>query len=326
MKIWPSAFFPKSQKARVFLAVLLFLIIPSVLFLLFSKRIEPSGKNIVYHNSQTTRETELARLNQDGDNDSLKDWEEQIYGTDPQKADTDGDKTPDGEEIKLNRDPLKPGPKDQLPEPLAEKKETPATQGNNLTQKFIDKFGEKFIQPYLDDPSINIDNTKLSREVLKDLPTNISYSNYFTAKDIITLKNDTPENFTNYLKEFNAIISGSFGNLPQSEIMIFSEVLQAEDLSQLSILDVYLSAYETALNKLRNTPVPPTFANLHLAYLNATKRQQMAVEKMRQAENDIIKGTYGAQEYITTNSEIATIEQKLQKILNEKNSKFGVQQ
>lgn len=284
---------------------------------MFSQRTESPIKNIVYHNNRATKEIELARLNQDSDNDGLKDWEEQIYGTDPQKTDTDGDKTPDGEEIKLGRDPLKPGPKDKLPEPLTEKKETPAAAKNNLTQKLIDKFGEKFIQPYLDDPSVNI-NTKLSQEILKDLPANISYPTYFTEKDIITLKDDTPENFTNYLKEFNTIISGSFGNLPQSEIIIFSEALQAEDLSQLSILDVYLSSYQTVLTKLRSLPVPPTFTNLHLAYLNATKRQQTAVEKMRQAENDIIKGTYGAQEYLVANNEITELEQKFQKVFAEK--------
>lgn len=315
--MWPSAFFPKSQKARVFLVVLLFLITPSILFLVFSKRTEPLGKNIVYHNSRATREIELARLNQDSDHDGLKDWEEQIYGTDPESPDTDGDQTADGEEIKLNRDPLKPGPKDQLPEPLAEKKEAPATEKNNLTQKFINKFGEKFILPRLDDPAVNI-NTKLSQEILKDLPLNISHPTYYTEKDIITLKNDTPENFTSYLREFNTIISNSFRSLPQSEIMIFSEALQAEDLSQLSILDVYLSAYQAALIKLNSLPVPPAFANSHLAYLNATKRQQIAVEKMRQAETDVIKGTYGAQEYMTANNEIATIEKKLQKTLNEK--------
>ena len=60
------------------------------------------------------------------------------------------------------------------------------------------------------------------------------------------------------------------------------------------------------------------FANLHLAYLNATRRQQAAVEKMRRAESDVIKGTYGAREYIAANNEIAEIEQKLQKTLNEK--------
>ena len=317
MKRWLSAFFPKSRKARFILAVLAFLIILIIVLIKFSRNTEPPIKNIV-NNSRATREAELARLNQDSDEDGLKDWEEEIYGTDPQKADTDGDKTPDGEEIKLGRDPLKPGPKDHLPVPLAEKKESPAKSENNLTQKIIDKFNEKFILPRLNDPSTNIDNTILSRDILKDLPANISYPSYFTEKDIAILKNDSPENFKSYLEGFNASINDSFKNLNTPEIMIFSEALQAEDLSQLSILDVYLSAYQTALAKLIKLPVPPAFANLHLAYLNATRRQQAAVEKMRRAESDVIKGTYGAREYIAANNEIAEIEQKLQKTLNEK--------
>lgn len=317
MKIWPSAFFPKSRKARFVLAVLLLLIVLLITLILFSKRSEPPFENTV-NNSRPTRTTELARLNQDSDGDGLKDWEEQIYGTDPNKADTDGDKTPDGEEIKLDRDPLKPGPKDQLPKPLAEKTETSTAQENNLTKKFIDKFGERFILPRLNDPSVSLDNEKLSRGVLKDLPANISYANYFSSKDILVVNDNDPEAFKKYGEGFNSIISGSFKNLEKSELMIFSEALQVEDLSQLSILDVYLSAYQMALTKLKNLPVPAGLADLHLAYLNATKRQQIAVEKMRQAEKDIIKSAYGAQEYIAAGNEIANIEQKLQKISNEK--------
>lgn len=317
MKRWLNAFFLKSRKARFILAVLAFLIILIIVLVLFSKKTEPPIKNIV-NNGQITRETQLARLNQDSDGDGLKDWEEEIYGTDPRKADTDGDKTPDGEEIKLGRDPLKPGPNDKIPGPAAEKKETSAKSENNLTQKIIDKFNEKFILPRLEDPSALIDNTRLSREVLKDLPADILSSDYFTEKDITILKSDSPENFIDYLGGFNAAVSDSFGNLDRPEIMIFSEALQAEDLSRLSILDIYLSAYKTALAKLKNLPVPPAFASLHLAYLNATRRQQAAVEKMRRAESDVIRGTYGAQEYIAANNEVAAIEQKLQKTLNDK--------
>ena len=36
----------------------------------------------------------------DEDHDSLQAWEEELYGTNPQNPDTDGDATPDGEEIK----------------------------------------------------------------------------------------------------------------------------------------------------------------------------------------------------------------------------------
>lgn len=256
---------------------------------------------------------ELAKLNQDSDSDGLKDWEEQIYGTDPQKTDTDGDKTSDGEEIKLNRDPLKPGPKDQLPQPVALQKEIERKAADNLTQKLTDRFEEKFMRPLLNDPSAVLDEEKISREILKDMPSSLTAINYFTEKDLTILKNDTPENFANYIQGFNKIISGSFIGLEISEIVVFSEALQAEDLSQLDILDSYLAAYNSVIIKLSQLATPPGLADLHLAYLNATKRQQIAVQKMRRTESDVIKGTYGAQEYLAAGEEITNIEQRLEK-------------
>lgn len=50
----------------------------------------------------------------DSDGDGLYDWEEVLWGTDPNDPDTDGDGTPDGEEVRLGRDPRIPGPDDRL--------------------------------------------------------------------------------------------------------------------------------------------------------------------------------------------------------------------
>src|SRR3989344_5213294 len=41
------------------------------------------------------------------DRDGLQAWEEELYGTDPKKSDTDGDGTPDGEEVARGGKPLR---------------------------------------------------------------------------------------------------------------------------------------------------------------------------------------------------------------------------
>ena len=51
-------------------------------------------------------DTTCVDYNRDTDNDGLKDYEEEnTYFTDPNKADTDGDMVPDGEEIAAGSDP-----------------------------------------------------------------------------------------------------------------------------------------------------------------------------------------------------------------------------
>lgn len=51
---------------------------------------------------------------QDTDQDGLSNDEEKLYGTNPNKADSDGDSYSDGTEIKSGYDPLKPAPGDKI--------------------------------------------------------------------------------------------------------------------------------------------------------------------------------------------------------------------
>ncbi len=70
----------------------------------------------------------------DSDNDGLRDWEEELYRSDPNNPDTDGDGYLDGEEVDSGHNPIVKSPGDKLdfyPLPLGEK--------YNLTQKVLDE-------------------------------------------------------------------------------------------------------------------------------------------------------------------------------------------
>src|SRR5689334_1381538 len=55
-----------------------------------------------------------AFLQSDADGDGLKYWEEALWKTDPNKFDTDGDGTGDGQEVREGRNPLIAGVDDTL--------------------------------------------------------------------------------------------------------------------------------------------------------------------------------------------------------------------
>lgn len=59
--------------------------------------------------------------NDDKDKDGLKDWEETLWGTDPEDPDTDGDGTKDGAEVESSRNPLTAGPNDAIPPWITER-------------------------------------------------------------------------------------------------------------------------------------------------------------------------------------------------------------
>lgn len=89
-----------------------------------------------------------SEINKDSDGDGLLDWEEDLWGTDPNNLDTDGDGTNDLEEINANRDPLKAGPDDE--DISIEEKVLRQIQENNqlddsgLTSQISENFAETY--------------------------------------------------------------------------------------------------------------------------------------------------------------------------------------
>jgi hypothetical protein len=82
-----------------------------------------------------SKETTIESQNTDTDNDGLKDWEENLYKTDPLNPDTDGDGYLDGEEINSGHNPTVKGPNDKqafYPLPLGDK--------YNITEKIFADF------------------------------------------------------------------------------------------------------------------------------------------------------------------------------------------
>lgn len=105
----------KSQKFLLFLYVVL----TGGVFFVWSSFQEVRGENIFV----------------DSDQDGLSNEEERLYGTDPQKRDTDGDSYSDGVEVASGYDPLKPAPGDRLFASPSEKREgSEATNSENLTE------------------------------------------------------------------------------------------------------------------------------------------------------------------------------------------------
>jgi hypothetical protein len=88
----------KIKNAQKTLFIFLGLVLASFSFLVFAQDSSQNAQNIFL----------------DSDQDGLSNAEEKIYGTDPNKADTDGDGYTDGAEVKSGYDPLKPAPGDKI--------------------------------------------------------------------------------------------------------------------------------------------------------------------------------------------------------------------
>jgi len=137
-----------------------FLAISLILFIgAYSKKGAFSKINIL-----GVKETTIESQEKDSDNDGLKDWEEDIYGTDPLNSDTDNDGFLDGEEVSSGHNPLVKAPGDkQVFYPL------PLGESYNVTSKLFADI-ETILEAYLIQKS----------EYLNDHPEITSPEDYLT--------------------------------------------------------------------------------------------------------------------------------------------------
>lgn len=267
-------------------------------------------------------------LSVDSDQDGLKDWEEQIYGTDPHNADTDGDGTKDGDEIAQNRDPLKKGPDDALTKQdtsLTLSPPSPEYIGDqpNLTRKIAEVFGTDYITGLIQDnqnqPDINATVDKMTRITLDQQSSHVPL---ITASDILVSHNATRNDMAYYINQFNAILSNPLKPLPNIKGIsdVLTNIVHTDDttLSSTAVdkLATYVSAYSQFLTDIKTISVPENFLSLHLDYLNTATEEREALKKINMIKTDPFMAILGLREFTDTTTKFADLQQKYIKLEN----------
>lgn len=303
---------PGKRKTGLFLVVLV-LVMALIAILLWFRREEPKPGNLAAR-PVVLRQDQLEKLNQDDDEDGLKNWEEAIYRTDPRKKDSDGDGTDDGMEVAQERDPLIPGPNDQVSSSNPVENQL-IFAPDNLTAVLAEKIGSRFIVPRIVDPTKPLDldiGQQLVEETVSLVPIPTPS---FAEKDVLISQDDSIDSLRAYDKATDVILSAAFKDIQKPAVVVFSEALQVDDLSKVSGLDKYLAGYDYTLQKTKMLRVPSSLVSIHLRYLNALSIQRESVKKMRFAEADVVKATLGAREFAESASIIEVIVRDLRNVL-----------
>jgi len=275
----------------------LYIAIAFILIAIIFNYLEPIViKYLVSHPiADTTGVTVVVNIDLDSDNDGLVDWKENLYGTNPKLADTDGDGTNDVEEIALNRDPLKANtaPKGQEP-------------NDKIDPAKIEE-SQRAIEEY---QSLNA-TEKMSRDLMSDIFANQQISGAMDQQTIDSIVQKSIQDMP--VKEYSGITKESDLNLIDVNEKTFNKDLAVYTKSyynetesyrkvagkDLNIINNYISTgndvrtdmkqitlkYQTIINNLIEAPLPSlpdssgTIA--HLTLIND-------LEKLIQVDNDII--------------------------------------
>lgn len=244
--------------------------------------------------SKRTQEgTGFQAIGHDSDNDGLKDWEEALFGTNPENPDSDEDGMLDGKEVESARDPLVSGAGDIFETQELKRQDAEATLTESLTKRLF--------QFYL---ASQKSGTRVPRQANQEVSTTIQteieskgslWSNTYRKEELLITGSSNDE-----LHEYGNRVIQTIQKHPKATVSEVSKALESSftenDVEGNTVL-LASQEYETLGEDLLSIPVPLLLSDLHLKAINEIKRAARAVRDMRFIVGDPLRALVALQIY-----------------------------
>ena len=246
---------------------------------------------------------QTSQLDADSDADGLKDWEELLWKTDPNKADTDGDGTNDNEEISLNRNPLKAGPNDKISEKedlVAQEKAVSDSKQNTLTAAYARKFLTEYMTLKQQKGELSdADKQNLVQSFMDNIEP-LTVVDQYSVSDIKITAN-TSDSVKKYAEEMKKIfIDERQGLISEPEVFkaLMKNIQEGADFQKdIESLNYSIGKYEELIKKMMNMIVPKELSENHLEAINGFNNTKIAIKNMTFASTDPVKAVTGRKPY-----------------------------
>lgn len=215
----------------------------------------------------------------DSDGDGLWDWEEALWGTDPDNPDTNGDGIGDKEEVDARR-------------PSTGEDQGDETETSLLAREFFSAIISLNQNGLLTEANLAEIANSLSQTIKKDG----AYEAY--SFDSLTVVPTNIENTQAYKNSVQQILLTYSDPLLGEELSIIPQYLQDPEDHQSSLEDI-VSSYRELAAKLVLVPVPQQVSLTHLSLLNNLDRVAFAIEEMLYLKDDPVRGVSGVSYYET---------------------------
>lgn len=283
--------------------------------------------------ADSDRNSQITALNsinkKDTDSDGLKDWEEELWGTDPDNPDTDGDGAKDGDEANAGRNPALAGPNDKIGGGFPAAKNTAVDANTFETLTETDKFAQNLFGKYLSlrgsRGSIDDKDKDMLVASAAEKALNIGFNEEYKISNLnITDDNDT-EVLKRYGNDFISALKFYLGDLEEDDI-VFERMLKEENKEDAERLRRLAEIYGIVSGKLAEMAAPRQFALAHLDIVNSYNALSAALEDMAAALSDPIRGMNGFALYTATTPNQAELFKKIQDGFIKNKIIFGVKE
>lgn len=208
---------------------------------------------------------------QDSDNDGLADWEEELWGTDPNVADTDGDGTPDGEELDVGRDPTVAGPDDaREASGVAANTASSSAASENSPEEFARTFFRDYLSQRFQGRSLTSSQQEavIQNFTRKALTMGSSTPEYST-EDFSVYEEPNETVRAQYYQTLEAKIA-RFGELETYELILAHKAYN-DDAEAKKELENAAETFRSVSDELANMRVPKDVLERHVELVNSTQ-------------------------------------------------------
>ncbi|MES2087921.1 MAG: hypothetical protein V4467_02920 [Patescibacteria group bacterium] len=284
----------KSVHKKTIVIIVVLASIVALLVVVFIK----FSKSTTYTSSLDESTIQSKMLAVDTDSDGLKDWEEQLWKTDPKNPDSDGDGALDGEEIKTGRDPLKAGPNDKLDTDTITAKINPETESDlSETDKFSRELFVKIIAAgESDTPPTEADYENFLNQTIQQQIDAQKIKNY-TSEDVKVDAEETPEKIRAYGNTIASILTKKPPQKLEFEIAIVDRAQTKNDPEELKKLEPLIAEYKRIEHDLIKVTVPKSALKNHLLLINATTAMAWSITGLEYVLSDPLKALPGVTAY-----------------------------
>ena len=250
-----------------------------------------SEKSSFFSSKRSQLQTQNATLNdllkKDSDGDGVTDWEEALWGTDPNKVAT-FDGTPDKTYIENKRKELK----------LANPDAATGVDQNSETAKFAQQFFASVAamkqNGQVDSATINNVSAALGQSIV-----NQNVVDKYTSGDITISKSDTTQDQEDYYVKAATLFQKYKAKGIGDELEITGGIAGAgvSDKDSIAKLNTIAGAYQEFAQKLALIPVPDSLKDYHLQIINNSNNTSIAVQNMTKIVADPVVGLSGLSQY-----------------------------
>lgn len=262
-------------------------------------------KNVVYVESEVNTNSAFAASLSitDTDNDGLKDWEEELWGLNPNSKDSNRNGIPDGDEvtglIKNNQSALA--------------KATVNTKTTNSKPTKTEEFSKKFFSNYLElRRSGNLTDENIQDLVarMSEPVTETAARAEYSTKNVTILKTSDVTAIKNYANSFGAIRERYKKSYENNQVRIGEDGPNFEDPNFLKDIARVSNLYKNMTTELSKIPVPEVLADTHISLLNTYSLSALGLYEISTISKDPLTAIKGiARHNEATQMEIVHVEE-----------------